>query len=136
MSLDLLQRTLRTLEDDAALPPEAARWLRTGLRRYLDGDALENALHLSGTDLLRERNRALRRAAAIIDPDAHMSAWERAGRLTTDLRRFEADVWPRVRHTDGASLGPYRRALFDVLQSGAPPVRSQRRIYDLATRGY
>ncbi|WP_231378036.1 hypothetical protein [Thioalkalivibrio sp. ALE12] len=137
MSLELLQQAVRALETESGeMPPEAARWLRTGLRRYLDGDALENALHLTGTDLLRVRNRALKQAAMILDPDSELSAWDRAGRLARDLKRFEASTWPRVRHTDGTDLAPYRRALFDVLRSGAPPARSQRRIYDLATRGY
>ena len=131
----MAQQAARHLAGDD-IPPEVRAWLARGLSRYLKGEPLDRALGLTDSDRKRERNAALCRAAQAMDPDHELGDWCRAGRLEQGLRRFEASTWPRVRHTDGASLGPYHRALFDVLQSGAPPVRSQRRIHDLLTRGY
>jgi hypothetical protein len=74
------------------LPPGAGEWLRAGLRRFLRGDSpsLEVALSLTGGSRIAARNRALRDAAAALDPDLTLSDWELSGRLECAIRRFES----------------------------------------------
>lgn len=92
---DKLTRALVALEAGRPLPPDVATWLRTGLDRYLSADcaSLDAALGLR-MDRYRKRialrNIYLREAASMVAlspvPD-----WERANRLSEELRAFKLE---------------------------------------------
>lgn len=68
---------------------EATRaWLADAFRRWQAGDEpLENLLKIDRAARLRRRDEALRQAARLIDTTGTLTAWERACRLASALRR-------------------------------------------------
>jgi hypothetical protein len=112
------------------LEGEAASWFAAGVRTYLrEGEPLERCLGLAGTGwsaptrfAYRERNKALRRAAALVHMDM--------GRLADAVVRFDGTTWPRWRHMDAppARADDLRRALFDAFSAGAPVPTSPRQL--------
>lgn len=90
---DKLTRALVALEAGRPLPPDVATWLRAGLDRYLSADcaSLDAALGLRMERYRKRielRNSYLREAASMVAlspvPD-----WERANRLSAELRAFK-----------------------------------------------
>ncbi len=114
---------------------ELSAWLEAGIERWREGESLDRALGVCGTDAVRERDLAIRRAAAIANPDGLRKPHTLAGDLEMEIRRFEGVKWKRCRHMRDPNLSPFDRALFDALracdQSGISMLRSQRRLYDL-----
>lgn len=114
------------------LPPGALEWLRAGLARYLAGNApLDVALSLTGGRRLAARNRALRDAAAALDPDLTLSDWELSGRLECAIRRFESVALAQINRGQLVVLSTPDEFLLAAFQSGARPMRSRRRLYEL-----
>ena len=111
--------------------PEALAWLAHGLRRFLAGAApLDVCLRLTASNRISTRNRALIRAAGILDAGQNLPAWELADRLRQAVNRFEA-VWKRIQAGAQDPLSPLQSALRDAFASGARPLTSQRRLYEL-----
>ena len=118
--------------DGEALPSEAAVWLRSGLRRWLRGDAdLAVALQLTRGAHQVSRNRALLDAASILADGRDLSAWVLSGLLHQALTRFEGGLLVQINRGINAPLSPLNECLFNAWRSGARPLRSRRRLYDL-----
>ena len=81
MSLELARRAV-----DGDTSPEVVAWIADGLRRHLAGDDLEHAFGLDRASRLRERNQALRDAAALLERDD--GPWRCALRLEAAIRRY------------------------------------------------
>jgi hypothetical protein len=112
--------------------PQALSWLRDGLRRYLRGDAsLEVALRLSNSSRCQARNLALIDAARTLDAGRGLSAWVLAGLLAQAIRRAEHALPARARLGSDASMSALDDALARAARSGARPMRSRERLYDL-----
>lgn len=108
------------------------RWLQPGLRRYLQGEApLEVALRLTGAARIAARNRALIEAARVLDGGRGLSAWDLAKTLSASIRRFESVHLPRLRAGLEIEPTPLNLALARAFDSGARPLGSRRRLYDL-----
>jgi hypothetical protein len=120
------------LADGGTLDPEALAWLSQGLKRYLRGDApLDVCLRLTASNKIATRNRALLRAAGILDAGRNMPAWELAELLAKAVNRFESVTWPRIQQGMQDTLTPLQTALRDAFATGAKPLTSRRRLYDL-----
>ena len=112
--------------------PEALAWLAHGLRRFLAGAApLDVCLRLTASNRIATRNRALIRAAGILYADQHLPPWELADRLRQAVNRFETVTWKRIQAGAQDPLSPLQSALRDAFASGAKPLTSQRRLYEL-----
>jgi hypothetical protein len=97
------------------------------------GESPEAAFRLTTSDRIRERNRHLREAAALLAPDR--SAWKQAEELARALRYFEGTTWARYRSDPARALSVLsgvKRALFSALLCGDCP-GSQRRVYEALT---
>ena len=131
--LTCLTEAVQALESGSALPPEAAAWLRCGLRRYLhQGEALETALRLGTYARMKARDRALLQAADALDPDHGLDTWRRAAMLHKAISRFESRVLPRLLAGADRALTPSEEALQKAFNAGAPRmVRSRRRLYEM-----
>lgn len=131
MVVDAFRMAREIAEGDNEVSPEAVRWLREGLRRFLAGDDLAVALRLTGACRKKARNEALLRAAAILDDGRGLSPWELSRQLALAQARFESAVWPRYRAGEAADLSALNSALRDAFVTRAKPLREQRRLYDL-----
>lgn len=115
-----------------SLDDEALAWLAHGLRRFLAGDApLEVCLRLTASNRISARNSALLCAAGILDAGRNLPAWELADYLAHAVNRFETVTWPRIQSGQQGPLSPLQTALRDAFATGAKPLTSQRRLYDL-----
>ncbi|HAF53886.1 MAG TPA: hypothetical protein DCL01_01380 [Thauera sp.] len=97
--------------------PEVARWIAEAMRRHLDGDDLDQALRLDRASRLRERNLALKAAAALLAADD--GPWRCACRLEAAIRRHEARIAPLLARDPAMTLAPIDEALrraFDTRQ--------------------
>jgi hypothetical protein len=120
------------LADGGSLDDEALDWLAQGLRRFLAGDApLDVCLRLTASNRMATRNRALLRAAGILDAGRNLPAWELAGHLAHEVNRFETAIWPRIQQGTQGPLSPLQSALRDAFATGAKVLTSRRRLYDL-----
>lgn len=114
------------------LPPGALAWLRDGFRHFLRGDApLEAALQLTGASKIAARNRALLRAAELLDDGGGRSPWELSALLHGAIHRFETVMVGRLRLNDDLMLSPINAAIDAARHTGAKMLRSRRRLYDL-----
>lgn len=120
---------LRKLAKSAA--PELSDWLEAGLYRWEKGEPLERALSLSGTGAKIQRNRALIRAAKILDQNDDLGPWQKAGLLETAIHRFESIKWPALQGTQDRSLAPLQQELFSAFSAGCEMIRTQRKLYEL-----
>lgn len=111
----------------APLPADLARALLTA-----DPDQVARILGLDRASRTRRRNAALQRAAALLAADG-CGAWVAAERLARAVRRFERALWPALMGTDGTGLplSDLERSLFEAFASGAAPIASARRLYEL-----
>jgi hypothetical protein len=130
MAVDAFRLAREIAEGEGDLAPEAVRWLREGVRRFLAGDDLADALRLTNAHRVKARNEALLRTAAILDDGRGLSPWELARLLEAALARFETAFQPRRKQIKSAGLSPLNAALRDAF-TGARPLRGQRRLYDL-----
>lgn len=118
--------------DDEALSSEATAWLRSGLRRWLRGDAeLLVALQLTRGAHQASRNRALLEAASILADGRDLSAWVLSGLLHQAQTRFETGLLVQINRGINAPLSPLNECLLNAWRSDTRPLRSRRRLYDL-----
>lgn len=118
----------------AGEPPnaECLEWLRVGFKRFLHGDgAVEVCLRLTGTSRMGARNKALIRAAHLIDGGRGISAWQLAELLRQAVVRFMDVTLPRIQRGDAGELTPVQAALADAFASGAQPLTSRQSLYNL-----
>ena len=121
---------LTLVEIIGSLPEGAPKtWLSEGVKSWLAGARLEQALGLEGGQGRRTarskyrrhlRDEALRCAHAMM-PGA--SPWRRTLALVPEVRKFAAILWPRWRALDAPPLeaSALRKALFAAFQNGEPP---------------
>ncbi len=127
-----LAHDIALADDGEALPDEATAWLRSGLRRWLRGEAdLVIALQLHRGAHQASRNRALLKAASILDDDRGLTAWALSELLYKAQLRFEAHTLVQIKRGIPRSLSPLDEALLEAWRSNARPLRSRRRLYDL-----
>jgi hypothetical protein len=114
------------------LAPIAREWLLRGLLATARNDEarLEESLGLTklgeirlrGRLQLRLRDEHLSRALQAVAVDEQLQLWPRCTRLVPEVRRFVADVWPRVRRLNAApgEWPACRRSLFAAAATGRP----------------
>ena len=124
MSLELARRAA-----DGDTSPEVVAWIADGLRRHLAGDDLEHAFGLDRASRLRERNQALRDAAALLERDD--GPWRCALRLEAAIRRYESRVRPLVVRDPYTPLAPIDAALRRAFDAGARVPSTARNLFDL-----
>lgn len=127
-ALKNIQVTLSALANDEPIPEAVRDWLYQGLSQHDSGYSLESAFLLTFRDRTTYRNRAFQAAANALG-DA--PPWQKALQLEKAIERFEARVWPKVRHYHMPELPPVDEALFLVFKSGARPLRCARKIYEI-----
>lgn len=131
-SLQLFWLAADALERGEPIPQEARQWLLAGFKRHTTGEPLELALGLSSLARRKARDRALLDAAKEIEAAmGDLSAWELAERLEQAIKRFESRVLGKVKRSTCPDLPPIDAALLRAFQSGARPLTSARRLYDL-----
>lgn len=111
--------------------PEILAWIGAGLKRWQRGEPLEAALGLTCAHRVRCRNRSLIAAAAALADGESISAWELAGRLNDAIARFESGRLIQYRRGLQVELDDVERYLLDAIQSGARPMTSRRRLFEL-----
>lgn len=117
--------TLANLAAQGEFSPEVRQWLRLGLAAYLAGDSLEQALGLTGGSRVQARNGRLVAAAKIIDAGRGLTNWRLAGELRAAiLRRL---------HRGSSGDTAVDLVLQAAEATGARPLRSRRRLFDLLT---
>lgn len=131
MAVDAFRLAREIAEGDNEVSPDAVRWLREGLRRFLAGEELAVSLHLTGTDGKRERNAALLSAAAILDDGRGLTPWKLSRQLAQAQDRFESVIWPRCRAGKATDLSALDSAFRDAFATGVKPLRAADRLYDL-----
>lgn len=118
----------------AGEPPDAQclEWLRVGFKLFLRGAGpADVCLRLTGASRMAARNGALIRAAHLIDGGRGISAWQLAELLRQDVVRFRGVTLSRIQRGDAGELTPVQAALADAFASGAQPLTSRQRLYDL-----
>ena len=118
-----LMEVITALQSGQPLPEPDRLELAKALDRYQRGEAFTFA----GAARIRERNKALIAAADTLPG----TPWTKAGTLERAVHYFERRVWPRVKSDDDPSLTGIHAHLFRAFKSGARPLRSRRRIYEL-----
>lgn len=124
MSAELARRAA-----DGDTSPEVVAWIADGLRRHLAGDDLEHAFGLDRASRLRERNQALRDAAALLERDD--GPWRCALRLEAAIRRYESRVRPLVVRDPYTPLAPIDEALRRAFDTGQRIPTTARNLFDL-----
>lgn len=118
----------------AGEPPDAAtlEWLRVGFKRFLHGDGpADVCLRLTGANRMTARNKALIRAAHLVDDGRGFSAWQLSKLLQQAVVQFRDITLPRIQRGDAGELTPVQAALADAFASGAMPLTSRQSLYDL-----
>lgn len=130
MSAERLQRLIAlTREHDAGL----YAWLAAAVVDHRTGLPLDQALGLSGTRAVRERDEALAAATEAMDPRGLLSTWARAGRLSNRLAHFEFAIWPRYadKPTSAPPAGGVNHHLVRAWRTGQRIPRSQRALFEI-----
>lgn len=124
MSTELARRAA-----DGDRSPDVARWLADGLRRHLAGAELDQALSLDRASRLRERNQALKDAAALLAADD--GPWRCACRLEAAIRRYEARIAPLLERNPAMTLAPIDEALRRAFDTRQRVPTTARNLYEL-----
>ena len=126
MSTELARRAA----DGDVTSPEVARWIAEAMRRHLYGDDdLAHAFGLDRASRLRERNQALRDAAALLERDD--GPWRCALRLEAAIRRYESRIKPLLMRNPYTPLAPIDEALRRAFDAGARVPSTARNLFDL-----
>lgn len=115
-------------------PPDAGclEWLYTSCARIQHGDGpADVCLQLTGTNRMTARNKALIRAAHLIDDGRGFSAWQLSELLQHAVLQFRDITLPRIPRGDAGELTPVQVALADAFASGAMPLTSRGSLYKL-----
>jgi hypothetical protein len=127
--LDMMARDLASGQPvDADV---AVEWMRQALRHWERGLSLEAALGLDGSCRVRRRNQALIAAADLIQDGRNLSAWQLSGLLAARLQQFEQSKLIAYRRGVTVNFDSVESHLLAAAESGAVPMRSQRRLYEL-----
>ncbi len=98
--------------------PDVSRWISEAMRRHLYGGAdLDTACGIDRASRLRERNQALREAAALLC--GNDGPWRTACRLEAAIKRYEGRIRPQRERNPALALAPIDDALrraFDTRQ--------------------
>lgn len=98
------------------LPPGALDWLRVGFRRFLRGDAsLVVSLRLTSACKKAIRNRALLRAAELLDDGRNIDPWPLAGEVFKAIEKYGS----ATRRENAGALPPIAQAIREAKESGA-----------------
>ena len=109
---------------------EVAQWIADAMRRHLSGDDdLEHAFGLDRASRLRERNQALRDAAALLERDD--GPWRCALRLEAAIRRYESRIKPLVARDPYTPLAPIDAALRRAFDTGQRVPTTARNLFEL-----
>jgi len=122
---------LALLRELAKANPKLSQWLEDGIQRWRGGEQLDRALALAGAGAKIERNRALLRAARLLDPENEYSTWYLAGLLEFSIKRFESLIQPQIEAGTKKNLSPVDLAIHQAFLSGTEMIRSQRKLFDL-----
>jgi hypothetical protein len=107
-------------------------WHAESWRRFLSGHgSLEVCFRVTMGNRKAARNDALIRAAQIIDAGRGLSSWHLAELVRQAVKRFELVTLPRIQRGDADELSPLDSELRDAFATGAPPLTTQHRIYDV-----
>lgn len=120
----------------AGEPPDAATlaWEAESWRLFLSGHGpMEVCFRVTMGNRKAARNDALIRAAQIIDAGRGLSAWHLAELVRQAVNRFETVIIQQIQRGDAVTLTPLDSELRDAFATGAEPLRSQHRIYDVLT---
>ncbi|CAM5321156.1 hypothetical protein [Thauera mechernichensis] len=124
MSTELARRAA-----DGDRSPDVTRWLAEGMRRHLAGAELDRALGLDRASRLRERNQALRDAAALLTGDD--GPWRCACRLEGAVRRYQARIAPLLERGQALPLSPIDEALRRAFDTGQRVPTTARNLFEL-----
>jgi hypothetical protein len=134
MRVDSIQLAHKIAFGDVAggLPDGAHEWLQAGLRHFLMGNAkLEVALGLTGAQEEAARNRALQRAAEVIDGGRSITPWKMSFLLEDAIKRFESGPLVQINRGLPVELSKVNECLFEAYQVSSRRLRSARRLYEL-----
>lgn len=115
-------------------PPDAGclEWLYASCARIQHGDGpADVCFQLTGANRMTARNKALIRAAHLIDDGRGFSAWQLSKLLQQAVVRFRDITLPLIQRGDAGELTPVQVALAAALASGAMPLTSRQSLYDL-----
>lgn len=118
----------------AGEPPDAdtLAWHAESWRLFLSGcGPLEVCFRVTMGNRKAARNDALIRAARIIDAGRGQSAWHLAEMVRQAVNRFETVTAPRIQRGEAGDLSPLDAELRNAFATGAPPLTTQHRIYDV-----
>lgn len=114
---------------DGDFSAEVRAWLQQAMVDCLSGCPLT----ITAADRLTARNRAISKAAALLDTGG--STWDTAGRLAREIKRFESDVLPRVRRGSSIPLTDVQAHLLAAHEAAEGRLlRSRERLYALLTQ--
>jgi len=109
--------------------PEVTRWITESMRLHLDGAELDQALSLDRASRLRERNQALRDAAALLTGDD--GPWRCACRLEGAIKRYESRIAPLLERGQALPLSPIDEALRRAFDTGQRVPTTARNLFEL-----
>lgn len=109
--------------------PEVTRWITESMRRHLAGAELDQALSLDRASRLRERNQALRDAAALLTGDD--GPWRCACRLEGAIKRYESRIAPLLERGQALPLSPIDEALRRAFDTGQRVPTTARNLFEL-----
>lgn len=109
--------------------PEVTRWITESRRLHLDGAELDQALSLDRASRLRERNQALRDAAALLTGDD--GPWRCACRLEGAIKRYESRIAPLLERGQALPLSPIDEALRRAFDTGQRVPTTARNLFEL-----
>lgn len=136
---DMLRRLVAALESNRPVPADVSGWLLAAITRFrLEGAPLDVALELRRPGrraALNHERKWLRDVfvtIAVQEIADEVSLWDRAGIVAKQIRRFQADTFPRFQHLDRlpGHFDRTQQALFHAAQCGSLPA-TQRQIYAL-----
>jgi hypothetical protein len=122
-----MQLARRAASGDAS--PDVLEWIATSMRRHFDGDDVAVSLGLDRVSLIRERNRALNDAAALLDDGT--GAWNTALLLERAIRYHQARVIPLLERDPNKAIGPIDGALRRAFQTGQRVPTTARNLYNV-----
>lgn len=111
------------------LDPEVVCWVQAAFSRYRAGDDLALAFGLDRASRIRQRNRALRSAAGLLDQDD--GPWRCAQRLAAAIQRYEGRIRPLLTRDPHLKLPPLDEALRQAFNTGARVPSTTRNLFEL-----